>query len=125
MPLHARLHPARRAGNTFLSYLPPPSIILIVSDCLPHTPSLRKDNYRGSITRLCSFIEAINGFDAMTANVDPPPKSTLPYPPIHKDKKFVVLSDWLVRLFASWPFPRPRRPEASIIIFASSRRTLR
>jgi len=22
------------------------------------------------------------------------PKSTLPYPPIHKDKKFVVLSDW-------------------------------
>ncbi|KAF9058370.1 HAD-like domain-containing protein [Rhodocollybia butyracea] len=23
-----------------------------------------------------------------------PPESTLPYPPIHKDKKFVVLSDW-------------------------------
>jgi hypothetical protein len=22
------------------------------------------------------------------------PESTLPYPPIHKDKKFVVLSDW-------------------------------
>ncbi|KAI0074300.1 hypothetical protein K474DRAFT_1665570 [Panus rudis PR-1116 ss-1] len=24
----------------------------------------------------------------------PAPESTLPYPPIHKDKKFVVLSDW-------------------------------
>ncbi|KAL1948672.1 hypothetical protein VTO73DRAFT_10478 [Trametes versicolor] len=30
----------------------------------------------------------------MSANVDSAPKSTLPYPPIHKDKKFVVLSDW-------------------------------
>ncbi|KAI1789215.1 HAD-like domain-containing protein [Ganoderma leucocontextum] len=30
----------------------------------------------------------------MATNVDPAPKSTLPYPPIHKDKKFVVLSDW-------------------------------
>lgn len=30
------------------------------------------------------------------------PASALPYPPIHKDKKFVVLSDWyahLVHLF--------------------------
>uniref|UniRef100_A0A0W0EX82 Uncharacterized protein n=1 Tax=Moniliophthora roreri TaxID=221103 RepID=A0A0W0EX82_MONRR len=27
--------------------------------------------------------------------VDAAPESTLPYPPIHKDKKFVVLSDWL------------------------------
>jgi hypothetical protein len=27
---------------------------------------------------------------------DSTPESTLPYPPIHKDKKFVVLSDWLV-----------------------------
>jgi 2,3-diketo-5-methylthio-1-phosphopentane phosphatase len=25
---------------------------------------------------------------------DIPPESTLPYPPVHKDKKFVVLSDW-------------------------------
>ncbi len=25
---------------------------------------------------------------------DPAPQSTLPYPPLHKDKKFVVLSDW-------------------------------
>ncbi|KAI0039090.1 hypothetical protein FA95DRAFT_1550906 [Auriscalpium vulgare] len=25
---------------------------------------------------------------------DEAPKSTLPYPPVHKDKKFVVLSDW-------------------------------
>ena len=24
------------------------------------------------------------------------PESTLPYPPIHKDKKFVVLTDWWV-----------------------------
>ncbi|KAI0330766.1 hypothetical protein GY45DRAFT_1277293 [Cubamyces sp. BRFM 1775] len=30
----------------------------------------------------------------MATNVDPAPQSTLPYPPIHKDKKFVVLSDW-------------------------------
>ncbi|TFK82884.1 hypothetical protein K466DRAFT_529811 [Polyporus arcularius HHB13444] len=30
----------------------------------------------------------------MTTNVDSAPESTLPYPPIHKDKKFVVLSDW-------------------------------
>ncbi|RDX43617.1 hypothetical protein OH76DRAFT_1458370 [Lentinus brumalis] len=30
----------------------------------------------------------------MSSNVDPAPESTLPYPPIHKDKKFVVLSDW-------------------------------
>ncbi|KAI0823489.1 HAD-like domain-containing protein [Trametes gibbosa] len=30
----------------------------------------------------------------MATNVDPAPKSTLPYPAIHKDKKFVVLSDW-------------------------------
>ncbi|KAH6918183.1 HAD-like domain-containing protein [Coprinopsis sp. MPI-PUGE-AT-0042] len=29
----------------------------------------------------------------MAANRDAP-ESTLPYPPIHKDKKFVVLSDW-------------------------------
>lgn len=34
----------------------------------------------------------------MASNVDSAPKSTLPYPPIHKDKKFVVLSDWLVNL---------------------------
>lgn len=27
------------------------------------------------------------------------PESTLPYPPIHKDKKFVALSDWFV---SSW-----------------------
>lgn len=25
---------------------------------------------------------------------EPAPESTLPYPPLHKDKKFVVLSDW-------------------------------
>lgn len=25
-----------------------------------------------------------------------PPHSTLPYPPLHADKEFVVLSDWLV-----------------------------
>ncbi|KAI0367417.1 hypothetical protein BV20DRAFT_1045630 [Pilatotrama ljubarskyi] len=30
----------------------------------------------------------------MATTVDPAPQSTLPYPPIHKDKKFVVLSDW-------------------------------
>ncbi|KAI0676188.1 HAD-like domain-containing protein [Trametes maxima] len=30
----------------------------------------------------------------MVSNVEPAPESTLPYPPIHKDKKFVVLSDW-------------------------------
>lgn len=28
------------------------------------------------------------------------PKSTLPYPPIHKDKKFVVLSDWCAHLLS-------------------------
>ncbi|KAI0253964.1 HAD-like domain-containing protein [Lactifluus subvellereus] len=27
-------------------------------------------------------------------SLDTPPESTLPYPPIHQDKKFVVLSDW-------------------------------
>lgn len=27
---------------------------------------------------------------------DSAPESTLPYPPVHKDKKFVILSDWLV-----------------------------
>ena len=32
-----------------------------------------------------------------------PPESTLPYPPIHTDKKFVVLSDWLVCIFRRWP----------------------
>lgn len=30
------------------------------------------------------------------ANREPAPESTLPYPPVHKDKKFVVLSDWCV-----------------------------
>ncbi|PIL30121.1 hypothetical protein GSI_07698 [Ganoderma sinense ZZ0214-1] len=30
----------------------------------------------------------------MATTEDPAPKSTLPYPPLHKDKKFVVLSDW-------------------------------
>ncbi|TBU27991.1 HAD-like domain-containing protein [Dichomitus squalens] len=30
----------------------------------------------------------------MATSADSAPKSTLPYPPIHKDKKFVVLSDW-------------------------------
>lgn len=29
------------------------------------------------------------------------PESALPYPPLHKDKKFVVLSDWLVFTHAS------------------------
>ena len=28
--------------------------------------------------------------------IDKAPESTLPYPPIHKDKKFVVLTDWCV-----------------------------
>ena len=32
---------------------------------------------------------------AMPADIEVP-ESTLPYPPIHKDKKFVVLSDWSV-----------------------------
>jgi len=27
-------------------------------------------------------------------SVEPPPESTLPYPPVHRDKKFVILSDW-------------------------------
>lgn len=26
------------------------------------------------------------------------PESTLPYPPIHEDKQFIVLSDWSVHL---------------------------
>ena len=26
----------------------------------------------------------------------PAPESTLPYPPVHKDKKFIALSDWSV-----------------------------
>ena len=30
-------------------------------------------------------------------NVSDIPESTLPYPPIHKDKKFVVLTDWSVK----------------------------
>ena len=34
----------------------------------------------------------------MATTADPAPESTLPYPPIHKDKKFVVLSDWSVHL---------------------------
>ena len=36
----------------------------------------------------------------MSADNEPAPVSTLPYPPIHKDKKFVVLSDWLVGSFS-------------------------
>ncbi|RPD60381.1 hypothetical protein L226DRAFT_217390 [Lentinus tigrinus ALCF2SS1-7] len=31
---------------------------------------------------------------ATPSNAEPAPESTLPYPPVHKDKKFVVLSDW-------------------------------
>lgn len=34
---------------------------------------------------------------------EPAPESTLPYPPIHKDKKFVVLSDWLVASSSRMP----------------------
>ena len=34
------------------------------------------------------------------------PESTLPYPPIHKDKKFIALSDWSVY------FPIPVSPNA-------------
>ena len=31
------------------------------------------------------------------ADINPiAPESTLPYPPIYKDKKFIVLSDWCV-----------------------------
>ncbi|KIJ38472.1 hypothetical protein M422DRAFT_33255 [Sphaerobolus stellatus SS14] len=30
----------------------------------------------------------------MSNSDETPPKSTLPYPPIHKDKKFVILTDW-------------------------------
>jgi hypothetical protein len=33
---------------------------------------------------------------AMPADLVEAPESTLPYPPIHTDKKFVVLSDWFV-----------------------------
>jgi len=33
------------------------------------------------------------------------PGSTLPYPPIHEDKKFVVLSDWLVGLLTLMRLP--------------------
>lgn len=29
------------------------------------------------------------------------PASTMPYPPLHTDKKFVVLSDWLVQFHGS------------------------
>lgn len=32
-------------------------------------------------------------------STEAPPESTLPYPPIHTDKRFVVLSDWLVYAF--------------------------
>ncbi|OBZ65635.1 Pdp3-interacting factor 1 [Grifola frondosa] len=34
--------------------------------------------------------------DTWIMEADAAPASTLPYPPIHRDKKFVVLSDWLV-----------------------------
>ncbi len=48
----------------------------------------------------------------MASNVDPAPESTLPYPPIHKDKKFVVLSDWLVRL------PIPKQPDSPLLLYS-------
>lgn len=32
----------------------------------------------------------------MSTNTEEAPLSTMPYPPLHQDKKFVVLSDWLV-----------------------------
>jgi hypothetical protein len=36
-----------------------------------------------------------------TTDVNPvAPPSTMPYPPLHTDKKFVVLSDWLVTRLA-------------------------
>jgi len=40
---------------------------------------------------------------------DPTPESSLPYPPIHKDKKFVVLSDWSVLIYPSgfWELDGP------------------
>ena len=37
----------------------------------------------------------------------PAPVSTLPYPPLHLGKKFVVLSDWLVLALVR---PRPPSP---------------
>ena len=46
----------------------------------------------------------------MTSNVQldeeaPAPVSTLPYPPLHRDKKFVLLSDWLVLVRSFGPHP--------------------
>lgn len=32
----------------------------------------------------------------MSTTIEEAPLSTMPYPPLHQDKKFVVLSDWLV-----------------------------
>jgi len=43
-------------------------------------------------------------FTTMSAG-DLAPESTLPYPPIHKDKKFVVLSDWLVCIVMIFDLP--------------------
>jgi hypothetical protein len=44
------------------------------------------------------------------------PESTLPYPPIHTDKKFVVLSDWLVCILRR-SFILVVRDELSIFCF--------
>ena len=45
------------------------------------------------------------------------PESTLPYPPIHTDKKFVVLTDWSVWILLNMI---PSMPETDLTLSARS-----
>jgi hypothetical protein len=67
------------------------------SDKMSH---VSKRNYSHLLTTLChtqqtvlSLLSESDNQEAMSKD-DTAPESSLPYPPVHKDKKFVVLTDW-------------------------------
>ena len=54
---------------------------------------------RRSQVQVCTHDREMNSFQRMTTTMvmSDRPESSLPYPPIHPDKKFVVLTDWSVK----------------------------
>jgi len=64
-----------------------------VSRRLPQPHSLPATDNIHTTSTVVSLLSEPGNRKAMSKD-DTAPESTLPYPPVHKDKKFVVLTDW-------------------------------
>lgn len=61
--------------------------------CQPNVAPLSATDNIHTTSTVVSLLSEPGNREAMSKD-DTAPESTLPYPPVHKDKKFVVLTDW-------------------------------